>query len=398
MTPELGQWVNLNIETTDYCNQRCGYCNQTNKINAMHGLGTKNAFMDVEVFKRLVDKMEGGVVRAFSPYWSGEPLLHPKTPELFRYLFEASKQKGIFEEFFMNTNGYYLTEEVAEILLDYAAFIERAPLNRRMFITFSLDSVTPAIYSRIRGVAEHHLETILANIDRFLHLRAKRKICWPSVTYQAVVCPENFDELEAFRTYWQTRLDRLGVPYTVLTQLTYLDRQDAIFFRQRDEGDFSAGVKMKLLHDRAVERLNGRQVPQDDENRQTVSRNMESATPAQGDWLKTKRACRQLWSMLIVSKDGRAVPCCKDLFFELKLGNLKEQSINELWHGERLKTLRLEQIQGQFDRHVICSNCINPPGGELRLEEVVAYLESVNRLDLLADYVDRLYAPGVTST
>ena len=116
------------------------------------------------------------------------------------------------------------------------------------------------------------------------------------------------------------------------------------------------------------------------------------AVPDQGEWLKRKRPCFQLWNMMVMSKDGTIVPCCKDLFFELKLGNVKTHTFAEMWHGPQLQQMRVNQIEGRFDKYAVCSNCIHPPGGELGIAEVVDYLCSINRTDLIQPYLDRILA------
>lgn len=388
---------NLAVETTDYCNQRCRYCHQANPVSPMHGPSRSNAFMSVELFKVIVDRMAelGTTFHAFTPSWGGEPLLHPKAAELFRYLFDANVRSRFFKRFYMNTNGYYLTEEIATILLDYAAVVEADGLAREMYMTFSLDAVTPSTYSRIRNVPSSHFHHVLANIDRFLALRAQRRLRNPLLTYQCVVCEENFDELEQFLEYWKETLKSLRISYEVVKEVTYFRDRDAIFFRQRDEGRYEEAVRAKLLHEQAVERLKiARSTVGDPERPSNVTFGTSEGAPNNRDWLKRKKACVQLQDMLVISKDGTVVPCCKDLFFELKLGDITTRPLSDLWTGEKRKQLRLEQIQGKFDNYAVCSHCLNPPGGDLTLGEVVEFLRNVNRLDLLAPYVSRIYGPS----
>ncbi len=161
-----------------------------------------------------------------------------------------------------------------------------------------------------------------------------------------------------------------------------------IFFRQLDDGRYEEGVRAKRLHQRAIEKL-GMARPGAADAAEVMFATTDQI-PEQSDWLKRKKPCFQLWNMMVMSKDGSVVPCCKDLFFELKLGNIKTDSFTDMWHGEKLKQMRLNQIEGKFEQYAVCSNCIHPPGGELSLSEIIEYLCDIDRTDLIGPYMDRI--------
>lgn len=50
--------------------------------------------------------------------------------------------------------------------------------------------------------------------------------------------------------------------------------------------------------------------------------------------------CRYPWHSVCVLADGRVVPCCRDLNGDLCLGDLKTQSLAEIWNGEAIRELR----------------------------------------------------------
>lgn len=57
--------------------------------------------------------------------------------------------------------------------------------------------------------------------------------------------------------------------------------------------------------------------------------------------MKTKPQCIVPWVYLDVLPDGHVVPCCSNT---LDLGDLKKQSIGEIWNGEPIKKLRREMF------------------------------------------------------
>lgn len=70
--------------------------------------------------------------------------------------------------------------------------------------------------------------------------------------------------------------------------------------------------------------------------------------------------CRLLWTDLVVNWDGTVPLCCLDTENEIILGNLNENTIQEIWKGEKLNNIRKKQIEGRFDEISMCRNCKFP--------------------------------------
>lgn len=68
--------------------------------------------------------------------------------------------------------------------------------------------------------------------------------------------------------------------------------------------------------------------------------------------------CAGLWNTPMVHVDGDVTTCCLDEHLENRLGNLREQGLGELWHGERIERWRLAQVEGRFqDSGPLCPRC-----------------------------------------
>ncbi len=59
---------------------------------------------------------------------------------------------------------------------------------------------------------------------------------------------------------------------------------------------------------------------------------------------------------LLATASGLALPCCVDWRQEMVVGNFKEQSILEIWNGDKLRNLRAELRRNEF-KSAICQNC-----------------------------------------
>lgn len=67
--------------------------------------------------------------------------------------------------------------------------------------------------------------------------------------------------------------------------------------------------------------------------------------------------CPLLWHALIVFWNGKALPCPQDFFGQLELGDVNEQTLMEIWNGEKLKELRRAMSDpSSLDRHP-CLEC-----------------------------------------
>jgi len=63
--------------------------------------------------------------------------------------------------------------------------------------------------------------------------------------------------------------------------------------------------------------------------------------------------CTYLWNMMVIQSDGNVCLCCLDSSGEYKLGNVKEESLYEIWHGKKF-----EEMRNQFKKKNV-SKCLN---------------------------------------
>jgi len=71
--------------------------------------------------------------------------------------------------------------------------------------------------------------------------------------------------------------------------------------------------------------------------------------------MKSDTICAVPWMHLNIEPDGKVVPCCLTSRFQHYVGDLKNQSLEEIWNSERMKGLRTEMMQGKKPK--ICSSC-----------------------------------------
>ena len=69
--------------------------------------------------------------------------------------------------------------------------------------------------------------------------------------------------------------------------------------------------------------------------------------------------CNFLWGEMYVWYDGKCNPCDVDYKSELLVGNIKENSIKDIWNGELYKKLRSSHLSGKRNECFPCDRCTN---------------------------------------
>jgi MoaA/NifB/PqqE/SkfB family radical SAM enzyme len=204
------------------------------------------------------------------------------------------KEAGI-RNTFISTNGSLLDESRGEALL-------QAGIDT---VYISIDSLKADVFERIR--CRLKFETVYRNALRFIetrgHIRprARIRICM-------VLQEDNAGEVDDFVAHWRERL---------------CPGDEIVVTRLYDWG-------------RA---------------QRTVAPLPEPETP------EDRSPCISLWTALPVDAGGEAFLCCKDAGLTRILGDVREQSIREIWQGEPLAAYRALHMRGERRRLPMCDGC-----------------------------------------
>ena len=164
-------------------------------------------------------------------------------------------------------------------------------------IIFSFDSLDPKTYREIRGLAAN-FERGDANLREFIRLRDGGKYK-TYTTLQMISMHGNQHETDCFLRYCK----EVGIDRGVVIQLGRWDF----------DNDY-------------VEQL--------------------------GEFcnLGYKGYCKFPWNSVVVLWDGRVVPCCHDYNGMVVIGNLREQSIKEIWESTEAKKFRQDNYHSKLCR------------------------------------------------
>lgn len=178
--------VHLAIEPTNSCNLNCVFC-------ARQNINYKFNFLDIDLYKKIIDEGSKRGLRSIKLSRGGESLLHPQFAEMIRY----AREKGIIDIMF-NTNSTLLSEDKSLEIIN----------AKPDLVIFSVDAPDKAIYESQRVGANY--EKTEANIRRFIELKNK---IYPKILTRAhmVYTDESQHLIERHIERWQGLIDEITV-------------------------------------------------------------------------------------------------------------------------------------------------------------------------------------------
>lgn len=72
--------------------------------------------------------------------------------------------------------------------------------------------------------------------------------------------------------------------------------------------------------------------------------------------LPLSRDCVSVYTHLTVGIDGSILPCCMDWKYELRMGNIEDDSLSDIWAGDRYESLRDKLRHGDREG-LLCEKC-----------------------------------------
>jgi radical SAM protein with 4Fe4S-binding SPASM domain len=295
----------LYIETTNRCNLKCKTCPQ------YFGMHEDAADLTRAQVERILGQFPA--VRRVVLHGIGEPLLNKELPAIIA----AVRDHGAHALF--NSNGLLLRGRLVEPIV-------RSGLGE---LRVSIDAASPETYRAVRGV--DGLGTIVRNLHALAELKARLGLSTPRVSLWITGMKTNVRELPDV-----VRLAHgAGVAEVYLQRLVYSERGlatgDQALYRRADAAELGAIEAANALAAELGVSLRG-------------SGEASLVAPAEHDGA-SYRACRRPWSLMYVTANGNVLPCCIAPFTGahydgIILGNIFEQTAEEIWNGQRYQQWR----------------------------------------------------------
>jgi len=188
-------------------------------------------------------------------------------------------------------------------------------------LLLSIDSPYKEKYEQVRAKSDY--DNVLNNLKRFRALRDKRGQLNPFIRISFVQLP--------------------GV-----TDQELRDAKDLFL-------QFADAIGFQEYMDPHLEERKGKTYPKD----------------YQSNWV-----CQQPLTRLSIIEDGRVSPCCADNDLQLIIGDVKKQSLKEIWESNKLKSFQKVMKDGMFYTIPTCANCAMAVNGDAGIQSPVQKIEA----------------------
>jgi MoaA/NifB/PqqE/SkfB family radical SAM enzyme len=317
--------VCLYLETTNRCNLLCTTCPRT------YADLEPEADMSWELFERIVGQVPN--IARVVLHGVGEPMLVRDLPRRVRYL----KERGVYVLF--NTNGTALTLKKGRELAD-------AGLDE---LRVSLDAADARTFQLVRG--KDDFRRILRNVRAFTEMQAREGLERPRVSLWLTGLKETVAQLPDF-----VRLAHdIGVKEVYLQRLVFCE-ETPYGMATPDQALFARLSGEEAQHLAAAEA---------EAAALGIAFNASGATePGESLTRTTDRSpwslCRRPWTVMYVTANGRALPCCIAPFSQqgyenFTLGDATQQTLREIWNGRAYREFRAALQSGTPAK--CCAGC-----------------------------------------
>lgn len=286
----------IQLQTLNACQAACTMCPYPTFAKVF-----ERGRMDDDLFEKVIAEIAAHPeVKAFVPMLQNEPLLDKR---LFEKIARFKQVTGGRVQVELVTNGALLTDDVVER-------IEQVQLD---VLDISLDALNRETYERIRIGLD--FEQVIAGVERVIAAEFPHTKVFVRLVRQR----ENLKEIDAFAKRWKAR----GV-----------------------------GVFIYSAHDRAgsVEKFDERiRIP---ERELPILQRVERV--ASRAWFGH---CPMPFAMTSILHNGDMLMCVHDWGRKVVLGNVRDNTIAELWNGDRMREIRKLISERRYDEIGACHDC-----------------------------------------
>lgn len=292
------QWglpVTISIEPTTACNLRCPEC-----PSGLRAFSRPTGNLQADFFRQTIDSIYRDLTYLIF-YFQGEPYIHPQFLDMVSY----ASRKGIYT--ITSTNGHFLNDENARKTVE-------SGLSR---LIISVDGTTQEVYEQYR--VGGNLENVLQGARNVVKWKKALGASTPHVIFQFLVVRPNEHQIPEIK--------RLAAEIGA----------DEVKLKTAQVYDYENGNPL---------------IP-------TIGKYARYGQDAGGKWQVKNRLlnhCWKLWHACVISWDGRVAPCCFDKDLQHQLGDLRRQSLREIWRGPAYDHFRRQLLKGR-DQIDICTNC-----------------------------------------
>ncbi len=337
----------VDIEMTIVCNLRCWFCWWwgTEGI-AFKLVKDRDPLVTQELTTQEILNIVDQVTENNKPSFylsGGEPFLRKDTVDIIEYM---DKKGGSIT---LNNNGTLLTEEK----------LQRLAKVKKLAINFSIDGPRE-VHDKIRG--QGNFERTTNNIRRLIELRGDS--AFPSIKTNTTFSPWIVGRVDELIRYLQ---EDVGVDANRLNHLWFTDQKHAEQHKAMLRSVFGTnetGVDAHVMgaHDPEYIQKLAEEIGKIEKTRYKkpvfvhprMSR--DEITKYYTDLRFTKRKmCTIAWDQIQIKANGDVMFCPDEWMMDFKLGNVRQNTVEELWTGAKARQFR--EALYKYKLFPACARC-----------------------------------------
>jgi len=285
--------IHIEVELNFLCNYRCPFCVISLPEEERKEWGDPTKKLSFDTYKKIIDEGVQHGLKSVQFNGNNEPLTERQLPKFIKYAVD----KGILDISF-NTNGSLLDKKISEELID-------AGVTRLMV---SVDAFKKETYEKYRVGGNY--ETVKNNILNFLKIRNKKGKVLPLVRISYIVHSNNIDELPDFIDYWKDKVD-----FFALQSL-----RDVFTFDKKRSKELR---KLFKIDESKIDKF---------------------------------YVCPQPFFRAFIRNNGDVLPCCSAYAMKMVIGNIYEDTLYNIWNGEKMKEVR-RRVNDIKNQPFVCKKC-----------------------------------------
>ena len=336
------------LHLTETCNLRCKMCYFWGENGAYKKAkpGTKPKIMDLELAKKIINEMASAKPKPWYSLFGGEPLTYPYLEELCL----AIKEKGSFFE--ITTNGTLIKE--------HASMLVRTGVGQ---VKVSIDGPKD-INDKQRGKGSY--DKAIEGIKILHQEKQKTGSKTPQISISYTVTPNNYFCIEDFFLN-NNDLKLSALNYAGLLMQNFITEEMGLAYAKwlKSEFDINSERYWKgfVGSPKDFENIDIKDVVSQANNVfehfDKINVNTHCLPPTistqnlsayfKTEWKNMEdlyEKCQVPWVSVDITASGDVAPC--HTFYDLVLGNLHENSLEEIWYSEGYEKLREYLNQNNF--------------------------------------------------
>jgi len=278
--------IQLDIELNASCNLKCPMCPIS--AESTKGKGKKTWFSYDRYKEIITDGVKKGL-KAVKLNYINEPLIRK---DVIKFV-EFARDAGVVD-IYMSTNAVLLTDNMSKDLIS-------SGLSR---IQISIDAASASVYDQMRPGGDFN--KVVKNVNKLISLKESLKSVTPLIRVNFVRTDINEHELDSFITYWEDKVDMIGIQEFIKPPISSKD------------------VGSKTTSNKKIEGFH----------------------------------CSFPFKQLVINNELDVLPCCTFWGEYMPVGSIKNKSISEIWNEDKMKSLREMHKKGEYWKNEICKKCV----------------------------------------